>query len=121
MGRIVLFLLALAAGVWAQESHPLNGTWHGEFKPASGQPVRIVMVMKWDGKEVTGMINPGPNAMPLKGATFQGWQVHFEADAKDKSHIVADGKVDKVGSYHRTIAGTWTQGSSKGDFTLTRD
>ena len=79
------------------------------------------MVMRWDGKEVTGMINPGPNAIPLKVADFSGWQVHLEADAKDKAHIVADGKMDKVGSYHRTITGTWTQGSAKGNFTLTRD
>lgn len=83
--------------------------------------------MKWDSKNVTGMINPGPNSMPLKVAALDAanWTVHFEADGKDQSgnpvHIVADGKLDHIGSYNRTITGTWTQGSTKGDFKLTRD
>ncbi len=79
------------------------------------------MYLKWDGKNVVGMINPGPNAMPLKVGNFQGWQVHLEADTKDNVHVVADGKMDDVGKYHRSISGTWSQGSSKGDFKLTRD
>ena len=116
-----LALLAIAPPLSAQEGHPLSGTWHGEWRPASGQPTRIVMYLKWDGKNVVGMINPGPNAIPLKVATFQGWNVHLEADAKNNVHIMADGKMDQVGAYHRTIAGTWTQGSATGDFKLTRD
>ncbi len=110
----------LAGLMCAQEGHPLTGTWHGEWHPAPGKTTRIVMYMKWDGGKVGGMINPGPNAVALKVANFQGWNVHIEADAKD-GHIVADGKMDKVGSYRRTISGTWTEGSAKGDFTLTRD
>jgi len=51
--------------------------------------------------------------------------VHFEADAKDQSgkpvHIVADGKLENIGSYNRTISGTWMQGDVKGDFKITRD
>ena len=39
------------------------------------------------------------------------WTVHFEADAKDGSHIVIDGKLDNIGSYNRTITGTWTEGT----------
>jgi hypothetical protein len=57
----------------------------------------------------------------LKSATFQGWNVHVEADTKDKVHVTMDGKMDQVGSYHRIISGTWTQGPAKGDFKLTRD
>jgi hypothetical protein len=49
------------------------------------------------------------------------WTVHFEADAKDQTHIVIDGKLDNIGSYNRTITGTWTQGNTKGDFKITRD
>jgi hypothetical protein len=36
-------------------------------------------------------------------------------------HMVFDGKLDNVGSYNRTITGTWTSGTKKGDFKLTRD
>ncbi len=36
-------------------------------------------------------------------------------------HIVMDGKLENIGSYHRTITGTWMEGDKKGDFTITRD
>ena len=119
LSTAVLAGFLLGTGLWAQEGHPLAGTWHGEFHPATGPPAKLVMYMHWDGSNVVGSINPGPNAVPLKVATFQGWTVHFEADGKD--HIAADGKVEKVGSYHRTITGTRSQGAAKGTFKLTRD
>src|SRR5271169_4834049 len=112
MRSVLSVLAALSLGILAsaQEGHPLAGTWHGEWHPAPGQTTRIVLYMKWDSKNIVGIINPGPNAMNLKSATFQGWNVHVEADTKDNVHVVADGKMDQVGSYHRIIAGTWMQG-----------
>jgi hypothetical protein len=47
------------------------------------------------------------------------WTVRIEANGKDR--ITAEGKLEDLGSYHRTIKGTWTQGTAKGDFKLTRD
>jgi hypothetical protein len=51
--------------------------------------------------------------------------VRIEADAKDQSgkpvHIAAEGRLEDIGSYHRTIKGTWHQGAVTGDFRLTRD
>ena len=47
-----------------------------------------------------------------------------ERAAKDKSpavRYVIDGKLSNLGSYNRTLTGTWTQGATKGDFKLTRD
>ena len=117
---------ALVAPAPAQEGHPLTGSWHGEWHTTS-EKHPLLFYMKWDSKNVTGMINPGPNSMPLKVATLDAanWTVHFEADGKDQAgnpvHIVAEGKLDNIGSYNRTITGTWTQGSTKGDFKLTRD
>jgi hypothetical protein len=44
---------------------------------------------------------------------------------KDRSgkvtRYVADGKLDQIGYDQRTMKGTWTAGTAKGDFTLTRD
>ena len=108
----------------AQEGHPLTGSWHGTWGP---QKTPVMFYMKWNSKNVEGMINPGPNSMPLKVANLDpsNWTVHFEADGKDASgnpvHVVVDGKLENIGSYNRTITGTWTQGSTKGDFKLTRD
>jgi hypothetical protein len=50
--------------------------------------------------------------------------VRFEADAKGPSgtaRITAEGRLDDIASAHRTISGTWQQGTTKGDFKLTRD
>lgn len=111
----------------AQEGHPLTGTWHGDWNSAPGQKTRIVMFMKWDTKNIVGTINPGPKGGPIAAATLdpEKWTVHFEGDTKDASgklvHVSADGKLDNIGSYNRTITGTWTQGGMKGDFKITRD
>jgi hypothetical protein len=93
-------------------------TWHGEWKGAGKQVNRVVVFMAWDGKNITGMINPGPSAVRLKSATLQpkGWMVHLEGDS-----IVIDGAINDIGSYNRTITGTWTQGQNKGELKLIRD
>jgi hypothetical protein len=124
---IAIALAIFTIGAFAQEGHPLTGTWHGDWSPSAGQKNRIVMALKWDTKNVTGTLNPGPRSAPLKVVTLdpEKWMVHFEADAKDQAgspvHVVADGKLENIGSYNRTITGTWTQGAAKGDFKITRD
>ena len=81
------------------------------------------MFMKWNNKSVEGTLNPGKNGAPLKTVTLNpaDWTVHIETDTKDGQHVSADGKLDDIGSYNRTITGTWTQGKAKGDFKLKRD
>jgi hypothetical protein len=122
LGSCLLFTLAVAA--LAQEGHPLTGTWHGEWGP---QKTHLVLFMKYDGKNVVGSINPGPRAIPLKTVTLDAskWMVHLEGDGKDQAgnpvHVMADGKIDDLGSYNRTISGTWMQGTVKGDFKIRRD
>jgi len=111
----------------AQEGHPLTGTWHGDYGTSPTQRTQVVFLMHWDSKKVEGKVNPGANAIPLKVATLDAikWMVHFEADMKDAAGkampMVFDGKLDNIGSYNRTITGTWTSGTQKGDFKLTRD
>ena len=34
---------------------------------------------------------------------------------------VIDGKLANLGSYNRTLSGTWSDGATNGDFKLTRD
>jgi hypothetical protein len=123
---LLLSLLAIsgvAVVLWAQEGHPLTGSWHGEWHPSPGQKMPILLYMKWNSKAIEGTINPGPKSVPLKVADLDAsnWTVHFEAETKDQKHIVIDGKLDNIGSYNRTITGTWTEGTVKGDFKVTRD
>jgi hypothetical protein len=119
--------LAIALSVFAQEGHPLTGTWSGDWGATPTQRTHLTLVMSWDGKNVTGTINPGPDAVQI-GSVFvdvTNWTVRIEADAKDQSgkttHISAEGKIDDLSSAHRKLSGTWTQGATKGDFKLTRD
>jgi hypothetical protein len=131
MRRVAVVLSCLVAGfactLLAQEGHPLTGTWHGDYGTSSAKRTPIVFLMHWDSKKVEGKVNPGANSVPLKVATLDAskWAVHIEADVKDSAGkpmpMVFDGKLDNIGSYNRTITGTWTSGAQKGDFKLTRD
>jgi len=52
----------------AQEGHPLTGTWYGDFGMTAAKRNDLTVVMKWDGANTTGFVNPGPNSVPLKVA-----------------------------------------------------
>ena len=106
----------------AQQGHPLTGTWSGDWGASPTQRNQVTFVMNWDGKNVTGIINPGPDAIPIASVFVDvtNWTVRIEADAKG-AHISAEGRLEDIGSYHRTIKGTWHQGTVTGDFRLTRD
>ena len=112
----------LAVSLIAQQGHPLTGTWSGDWGPSPTQRTQVTFVMNWDGKKVTGIINPGPDAIPLSNVALDvsNWNIRLEADSKD-GHISAEGKLEDIGSYHRTIKGAWHQGTKTGDFKLTRD
>jgi hypothetical protein len=118
---------AMTASTLAQEGHPLVGVWYGEWGPSATHRNQITVVMSWDGKNISGIVNPGPESVPLKVATLDStkWMVHLEADAKDQKgtpiRFVADGKLENIGSYNRTLKGTWNHGNVKGDFMLKRD
>ena len=120
--------LALLAPMHAQEGYPLVGTWYGDWGPTPQQRHDVTVVMTWDGKAIGGTIDPGPDAVPFKTATLDSstWTVHVEAERPAKGaaaavRYVIDGKLANLGSYNRTLSGTWTSGGAKGDFKLTRD
>jgi hypothetical protein len=106
----LLCVLLGATSAPAQEGHPAKGTWVGYWGPTLTVQSRIVLVIDHDGKTMSGVYQPGPNAVPLKVARLditpgtpavgvgrgnQGqappqipavlpiFKVHFEMDAKD--------------------------------------
>ena len=118
--------LAVTISGLAQEGHPLTGVWYGDFGNTT-QRSHLTVEMSWDGKNVSGIVNPGPDSYTLKIVTLDSskWTVHIEADGKDEkgnpAHFVGDGKLENVGSYNRTITGTWNYGTTKATFKLRRD
>ena len=127
----VVALVAGAVIAIAQEGYPLVGTWYGDWGAtgaARQERHDVTIVMTWDGKTIGGTIDPGPDAVPFKTATLDSstWTVHIEAERLAKGgapavRYVIDGKLANLGSYNRTLSGTWTNGAVKGDFKVTRD
>jgi hypothetical protein len=121
----LVMLLAVAVPVSAQFGHPLKGTWTGDWGPEAKQ-THVLVELHWDGKTITGTVNPGANGVAISKATLDpSWNVHLEADGKDASgkavRYVVDGKLENIGSFNRVIAGTWTEGTAKGPIKLVRN
>jgi len=121
---VCLACLVAASNAPAQFGHPLKGSWSGDWGPNKEQRTRVLLQMQWDGKAITGAINPGPNALTLTKATLDSatWMVHLEAERKEgaakPSQAVIDGRLENIGAYRRVLSGTWTQNGQKGEFRL---
>jgi hypothetical protein len=116
----------VTAPLLAQEGHPLVGTWHGNWGTTATNRSDITLVMDWDGKVISGVMNPGFDGLQLQNAKLnpKDWTLHFEVDRKEGAGTVrcqVDGKIDKLGSDRRTLTGTYACGATKGDFKVTRD
>jgi hypothetical protein len=117
----------MAASALAQFGHPLKGSWSGDWGTDKQNRTRILLDVNWDGKAITGTINPGQNGVALQTATLDpsNWAVHLEAEGKDAAgkpvRYVIDGKLENIGAYQRIFSGTWTEGGKKGDFKLVRN
>lgn len=111
----------------AQEGHPLSGTWGGEWRGGGGERTRVTLVMSWDGKAVSGIINPGPDAIPLTSVVvdWADWTLRLAAERKDAAgrmvSVAAEGRLEDIGSYDRKIVGTWTQDGISGELVLVRE
>ncbi len=117
-----LCVLLLGVAAQAQEGYPLDGTWRGEWG-ADGAKSTVVIVMKWDGQNVNGMINPGRNVVRFSSPVLEpsDWTVHIEAQDRGGQPIVIDAKLDDIGSYHRTMTGTWKQAGVDHPFNMARE
>jgi hypothetical protein len=112
--RVLLasLVLSLIGVLHAQEGFPLDGTWRGQRQAGTAVPVTIVMVLQWDGKKISGVIDPGPKSIPIVKAELipDGWRVEIAAHTPKGEAISFSGVIGKLGAYDRTITGTWTQG-----------
>ena len=102
-------------------SDPISGTWSGDWGPSRFDRNPVTVNLKWDGKTLTGNVNPGPNAVAIKNGTFDAKTntLHIEADARGRGnqilHYVIDGKLEKD-----TLSGSWNHDNRKGDFKITK-
>jgi len=111
-------VLGMAATLSAQFGHPLKGSWSGDWGQSPDNRIRVLLDLQWDGKDVTGTINPGPAGVPLQtiAVDYANWSVRIEAPG-----YLIEGRLQNLGAYSRFITGTWTQDGVKGDFKIVRN
>ena len=118
---IAVLVAGISVLVLNAAGDPLSGTWTGDWGPSAMDRNQVTVELKWDGKNLTGTVNPGPNAVELKKATFdsQTGVIHFEADAASRRggtfHYIIDGKVEDG-----KMTGSWGHDNRKGDFKITK-
>jgi hypothetical protein len=120
LALLILFCMTTLM-VYAQTAaDPLSGTWAGTWGPTPTHRNDVTVELKWDGKALTGTVNPGPNAVKVMKTSFNAATrtVHMEADSTSMGktvHFVIDGKVDQ-----NTFIGSWNHDDKKGDFKLAK-
>jgi hypothetical protein len=82
----ILISIAIVAPLPAQQGHPLVGSWHGTWGPNAKDRNDVTVIFNWDGKSITGLVNPGLDVMKIENATLDppfekrwgGWYVTGE-------------------------------------------
>lgn len=122
-----LFLaLAMAIPGVAQEGHPLKGSWIGVWEDNDTHDEFVLIVLDWNGREVTGTINPGTDDIQITAAELdpEDWSIRFEADTEDASgrevDYVIQGVIEDLELPGRIITGTWRNGNGRGNFEIRR-
>lgn len=128
VGLIVLACLVLPVMIAAQQGHPLDGIWLGDWGPSASERNEVVLELHWKDATLSGNINPGfPDAATIETGKLDSsnWTVHLQAVGKDQAgnpvRTIIDGQIEALGSPKRTLTGTWRRGNVTGDFKLTRE
>jgi hypothetical protein len=110
----------------AQVGHPVKGSWSGYWGTSDTDKHRILLVLDWQNREITGTINPGPNAVKIDKASLDvdTWTLTLTASMPDSSGrkvpFVTTGRLTNLGSWNnRKYSGTYVLGTEKGRFTVT--
>jgi len=120
--------LMLPATASAQFGHPLRGQWSGGW--GKTQENRLLLDLDWDGKQVSGLVNPGQNQLTITKTDIdfsnpEAWKVKMTAEGKDAAgkpvNVTIDGTLENIGVYYKVFRGTWTQGTQKAPFLVTRN
>ncbi|HUQ53584.1 MAG TPA: hypothetical protein VM692_15260 [Gammaproteobacteria bacterium] len=122
----LLLATALTIAAPAQVGHPAKGSWSGYWGTSDAAKRRILLVLDWRDQKITGVINPGPNQVPIEKADLDvnSWTLRLEAsmptDGGGKARFVTTGQLTNLGSWTtRTYAGTYVFGDERGRFTVT--
>jgi hypothetical protein len=123
-------VLALAAGAGvtalAQEGHPIKGSWLGTWESNEVHGDFVLLVLDWDGEEISGIINPGTDNIEITRATLNpdGWVVQIDATDEDAQggavNYQIEGRIENLELPDRSIVGTWKSERGNGAFEVSR-
>jgi hypothetical protein len=117
----IALLSACAAPKPAETSNPPSGKWSGDYGSEAGRRESISVDLRWEDKDLKGVVNAGVRSLPITKASFQpetgAISLEFDAEGNrgQRIHYTIEGKVD--GS---SMAGTWSHDDQRGDFRVTR-
>lgn len=118
-----LAALLVALPVLAQVGHPVKGSWSGYWGPSDDEQRRILLLLDWEDRQITGLINPGRNAVTIDSAELDvdTWTLRIQAEMPkedgSKAPYVLTGKLDNLGSWNnRRYLGTYRHGEETGTF-----
>src|SRR5882672_7159245 len=66
----VLACLAMILPLTAQEGFPMKGSWLGDWGEGTTNRNQVFVVFDWDGKVISGAINPGTETIAVKNASL---------------------------------------------------
>jgi hypothetical protein len=109
--------LCFALSASAQEGHPMKGSWIGEWKGNKKLGDFVLLVLDWDGKTISGIVNPGTDNLKISEATLNptDWSVHIKA-----GDYVLDGKIEELELPSRSVKGTWKSADGSGVLEIVR-
>jgi hypothetical protein len=117
---LVCFLM-VATLAMSQMGDPLSGSWSGDWGPSPRDRNDVTLELKWDGHELSGTVNPGPNAIALTSASFdpETGMVKMSAEAPGRRGATyqysIEGKLEGD-----AMSGTWNHDNNEGDFKITK-
>ena len=123
---VVIAAAALAVPALAQEGHPVKGSWIGVWESNETHGENVLIILDWDGREISGIINPGTDNIEINEATLDpdGWVVRIEATGQDRDgdtvRYEIEGSINDLELPNRYIVGTWRSNAGRGDFEIRR-
>jgi len=126
VSALAVAFLVLTAPAAAQEGHPVKGSWLGTWGPSADHLNDVIVILDWDGDNISGIINPGTDNVEIQNATLNpdGWVLRFEAEMENQAgttlNYVVEGTIGNLAFHDRTITGTWTHENGSGPFEIQR-
>ncbi len=112
----------LATFSMAQEGHPYDGTWRGQLT-RNDDSIPVVVIMDYDGENITGMINPGRNSYRFDSAEHDApnWRLSVATQTRQGEAVSFTAVMKEPGARNRYMEGTWTQAGVDYQFRIIRE